>query len=220
MRLIILGAGGFAREVHYLIQDINRVAHSGRERVDSIEVVGFIDENAEHHGIMLHGLPILGGFEWLDGISRDTFLALGVGSPRAKKKFVDIALGLGFRFATLIHPETKMGENVRIGTGVVVAAGNYFTVDIVVGDYAMINLNCTIGHDASIGRFASIQPHCTIAGYTVVGEGTELGSNVTTNPGKSIGAWSLMGAGAVVVKDIPAGVVAVGIPAKVIRSTS
>lgn len=215
-KLAILGAGGFAREVQQLIKDINMHLDVNRCE-EKIKLVGFIDENTKNHHKIIHGAPVLGNFEYLENANRNIMLALGIGCPTIKKKFVKNSLDLGFSFMTLVHPQTCVGENVKIGAGVIITAGNYLTVDITIKDYAMINLNCTIGHDVTIGQFATLSPHATISGFTVIEDGVELGSAVTTIPGKCIGAWSMIGAGTLVTKNIPKNVVAVGCPAKVIK---
>jgi len=215
MKVVILGAGGFAREVQQLIRDINR--YNNNRDLEIINLLGFIDEDKKNLNKTIHGTPVLGDFEWLKNADKDTKLALGIGLPRTKKKFVEKTTKINLEFATLTHPDAYIGENVEIGKGVIITAGNYITVDVVIEDYAMINLCCTIGHDTVIRRFVTLSPHCTISGFTIIEAGAELGSSVTTTPGKKIGASSLIGAGSVVAKDIPENVIAAGIPARVIK---
>lgn len=227
MKLVILGAGGLAREVQQLVSDINYfndgLSQDPLRRYvlkEKIELLGFVDENKENHGKTVHNIPVLGGFEWLRNAGPEIQLALGVGFPRIKKKFVTMLqeLGLDFQFPTLVHPTANIGDNVKLGWGALVMMNNSITVDITIGDYALINQGCSIGHDTVIGQFASLAPHCVISGYTEIGEGADLGSNVVTKPGVKIGDWSAVGLQAGVVKDIPAKVVAIGCPAKPIKT--
>ncbi len=88
----------------------------------------------------------------------------------------------------------------------------------VVGQHAIINTGCTIDHDCMIGNYAHISPGVNLAGGVAVGEGTHLGISSCVIPRCSIGDWSVVGAGAAVVRDIPSRCVAVGVPAKPIRT--
>lgn len=215
MGLIILGAGGLAREVLQLVDDICLSAF----RPDLIPL-GFIDEDTNNHDNLIHNLPVLGGFDYLLGAPATTKLAMGVGFPRIRKKFVQNLeeMGLKFEFPVLVHPAACVGKNVLFLDGVQVMMHNSVTVDITVGKYCLINQGCSIGHDTVIEDFACLSPHCVISGHTHIGEGADLGSNVVTKPGTRIGAWSVVGLQSGVVKDIPEKVVAVGCPAKPIKT--
>jgi acetyltransferase-like isoleucine patch superfamily enzyme len=103
------------------------------------------------------------------------------------------------------------------GAGCIICAGSIFTTDIVVGSFVTFNLMCAITHDDVIGDFATLAPACNLSGNVHVGEGTDLGTKVSAIPGVRIGRWSIVGAGAVVTRDLPDNVTAVGVPAKVIK---
>ena len=214
MGLVILGAGGLAREVLQSVKDIYATG-----KFEGICPLGFIDEDESNHGKIIHGLSVLGGFDWLLKASPQLNLAMGVGFPRIRKKFVDNLenLGLRFRFPALIHPTAHIGGNVKFGHGAQVMMHNSITVDITVGNYVLINQGCSIGHDTVIEDFACLSPHCVISGHSHICEGADLGSNVITKPGVKVGAWSVVGLQSGVVKDIPEKVVAVGCPAKPIK---
>jgi serine acetyltransferase len=80
----------------------------------------------------------------------------------------------------------------------------------------MVNLNCTIGHDARLGPWTSLSAQCDITGHVRVADRVFLGSRASIIPGKTVGSRSIIGAGAVVVTDVPAGVTVVGIPARIL----
>ncbi|HEY4475056.1 MAG TPA: acetyltransferase [Candidatus Paceibacterota bacterium] len=232
MKIVILGAGGLAREVLQLVKDIGKFnsrievcpnfVHPLSDNYvlhEKLEPIGFIDENQANHGKIIHKVPVLGGFEWLKNADSNTCLTMGVGFPRVRKKFFDIIqnLGLKFNFPVLVHPTAHIGENVKFGEGSQVMMNNSITVDITVGEHVHINQGCSIGHDVVIGNFVYLSPHCVISGYTYIGEGADIGSNASTRPLSKIGAWSVLGLNAGVVKDIPERVIAVGCPAKPIK---
>jgi sugar O-acyltransferase (sialic acid O-acetyltransferase NeuD family) len=200
-RLLIAGAGGFAREVAWLVDDINRAQPAW-------ELVGFVDREP---GAPIRGLPVVG----IDGaahLGADAAIT-AVGDARLRRRLVDEIGSLGLPFATLVHPSVDADPSLRLGPGTVVCAGNLLTVDISVGAHVVVNLDCTIGHDAVIGDFVTLSPGCHLSGRTRIGEGSFLGTGVVTVEGRTIGHEAIIGAGAVVVKDIADGVTAVGVPA-------
>ena len=118
------------------------------------------------------------------------------------------------KFATLINLSVMCSRHIAVGAGSVICAGTIITVDVSIGDHVLINLDCTIGHDAVIHDFVTIYPSVNVSGNVMVGEGAELGTGMQIIQGKSIGRESVVGAGAVVVRDIPEKCTAVGSPAK------
>lgn len=211
--ILIFGTGGFAREVHQLIEDINAVTPEWN-------VLGFLDGDATRHGTQVHGKPVLGGLEYLTSdVSRQAWLATGVGNPALRRKLVTAMKANGHdRFATLRHPRAWIGNRVTIGAGSILCAGVLITTDITIGEQVIVNIGSTIGHDARIADYVTIAPTVNVSGAVGVGEGTDLGTGSTVIQGKQIGAWSIIGAGSVVVKDIPANVTALGAPAAPIKT--
>lgn len=206
-KLVILGAGGFATEVAWLAKEINAAKHRW-------DIIGFIDENVANHGQQRCGLPILGGFEWFDQQDVSTIRVIcGRGAPKTRMDLVQKAQAKGLQFTTLIHPLTQMSEYVEVGEGTVITAGSIVTTDVKIGRYVLLNLSLTIGHETVIEDFCTLAPHCTISGNTYIERGADLGSGVITIPGKRIGKGAVVGAGAVVTRDVPANVLAVGVPA-------
>ena len=120
-------------------------------------------------------------------------------------------------FATLIDPLAIISDRVQIGVGCIVCAGSILTVDITIGNHVIINLDCTLGHDVIIGDYVTVYPSVNISGNVEIGGEAELGTGTQIIQGKQIGKQSIIGAGAVVVKDIPEKCTAVGSPAKPIR---
>lgn len=210
-KVVILGAGGFAREVLWVFREANEVNHQW-------EVLGFIDENPESHGKMICDLPILGDFEWLKNADKSVIkVVCGVGGPRTKKYFVEKAKGLGFKFCSVIHPDVRMSAYVKIGNGTVITAGNIITTQVRIGNHVSLNLDCTLGHDDAIEDYCNIAPGVHISGNVTLKEGADIGTGAVILQGLTIGKWSIIGAGAAVIDDISDNVTAVGIPARVVR---
>lgn len=208
--LIIFGGGGFAREVAWLVADINRTLPA-----DEIwDLIGFVEYSDERVGQILNGIPIISLMNSIFDKS-STYAIVAIGDTSLKERAVNQAKSLGFKFATLLHPSIQMdSSSVHVGEGSIICAGNIFTVNITIGDHVIVNLDCTIGHDCIIEDLVTISPGCHLSGHTTVRRGAYLGTGAVTVEKHEIGSRSVLGAGAVVVKNVPANVTAVGIPAK------
>lgn len=209
--IAIYGAGGFAREVAWLIEECNAAAAR-------YETVCFIDDNTALHGNVLNGITVLG----LDDAYTqypDARVVSGMGSPRARETTMMKAAARGFGTATLIHPHVRHSRWNTYGAGSVICAGNILTVNITLGQHVQINLDCTIGHDAVLDDYATLAPGVHVSGWVHIGKRAYIGTganiiNGTQDAPLVIGADAVIGAGACVTKSIPPGVTAVGIPAK------
>lgn len=210
-KVVILGAGGFAREVLWVFREDNKVNRQW-------EVLGFIDENPENHGKVICDLPILGGFEWFEMVDKSGIKVIcGVGSPRTKKYFVEKAESLGLKFCSVMEPNVRMSAYVEVGKGTIITAGNIITTQVRIGNHVSVNLDCTLGHDDMIEDYCNIAPGAHISGNVTLREGVDIGTGAVILQGLTIGKWSIIGAGAVVIENVPDHVTAVGVPARVIK---
>ena len=176
------------------------------------------DDNPESEGTIVGGYQVVGSVDYLAKLSEEAWVVCAIGSAKVRKAVIEkVSAFPNVRFATLIDPSVIKSERVTIGEGSIICAANVITVDITIGRHCIINLDCTIGHDAVLGDFVTVYPSANISGITAIGECAELGTGMQIIQGKTIGEGSIVGAGAVVVKDIPAHCVAVGSPAKPIK---
>ena len=207
--IVIVGTGGMGRDLHALLRDLVAVT-------PALEVLGFLDDDADRHGELVHGLPVLGGTSWAAG-NPSVEVAIGIGSPAGKRRVVQRLRADGCLFPSLVHPTAVVGGDVELGEGTIVSAGCVLTTDIRVGAFVTINTHCSLAHDDVVASFASLAPGVHLAGNVHVGEGADIGTGAVTVQGVQIGEWSIVGAGAVVVRDLPANVTAVGSPARVVK---
>lgn len=209
MKIVIIGAGGFGREVLALINSINRVQQT-------FDVLGFLDDGLEK-GKKIHDLEILGGIEEYENCNADGAV-LAVGNPRIREN-IFLNLPARTQFPNLIHPSVIFldEQRVKIGTGNIICAGNIFTTDIKLGNNIIINLSSTIGHDAVIGDFCSIMPGVNISGGAHLKKGVYIGTGAKLIKATVLGDYATVGAGAVVDQDVKPGATVVGVPARPIK---
>lgn len=210
-KLIIIGASGFGREVAWLVERINTVKNEW-------EIVGFIDDNPEIKNKQINGYKVLGCLEDLKNYS-DCYFACAIGASKTREVVVNKLLSINpkVKFATLVDPSVVRSSLISIGEGSIICASNILTVNITIGQHVIINLDCTVGHDAILEDFVTVYPSVNISGNTKFAKCVELGTGTQVIQGKTVGEYTIIGAGAVVVKDLPARCTAVGLPAKPIK---
>jgi len=207
--LYIIGAGGFGREVAWLVERINQIKPTWNLK-------GFIDDNESKWGSSEGGYPVCGGIEYLARQSH-VYAVCAIGAASVRQKVLEILLDSPVKFATLVDPSVILSERVKLGAGTIICAGTILTVDIEIGDHVIINLSCTIGHDCRIQNYVTIYPTVNVSGNVHVGECTEIGTGTQIIQGKSIAPHTIIGAGAVVVRDLTESGAYVGCPAKRIK---
>nr|WP_200997813.1 acetyltransferase [Pseudomonas cichorii] len=205
-KLIIVGAGGFGREVHQWLEDWV-ACHEGWV------IAGFIDDLKKDLGDKKGYSPILSTIDAYEP-GPDEYLVCAIGIPSGKRLVVEKLKSKGGRFFTLVHPKAIVGRNVVIGEGTIVCPLSTLTVDIEVGPFVTVNLSCTVGHDARIGGFVTLSPHCDVNGNVTLDEEVFVGTGATMIPGIHVGEKAIIGAGSVVVRSVSPGQTVLGIPAK------
>jgi UDP-perosamine 4-acetyltransferase len=203
--VVVLGAGGHAKVV---IEILRACGH---------EVTGILDADPAPRTVV--GAPVIGGDELLpklrsDGVAR-AFVALGGNGLRLK--LGRLAQGLGFELVNAVHPGAVLSPSVRLGVGVAVMAGAVVNAESRIDDLAVVNTRAGVDHDGVIGEAAHVAPGCALAGEVTVGARAFLGAGVTAVPGVTVGEGAVVGAGACIVRDIEAGVLALGVPARTVR---
>jgi sugar O-acyltransferase (sialic acid O-acetyltransferase NeuD family) len=209
--LLIIGAGNFGREVAQLIRDINQ---------DKLQwnLLGYIDETPEKHDVVFNNTPVLGGVEWLEkNIGNKICAICAIGNPKDKFNLLKKISNCNMEFPNLIHPNVATNDYIQIGYGNIICWGSFLSVNIKIGNHVSINPGCGIGHDTVIKDYTTLYWDVTLSGNVTIHEGCEIGSKSAVIQQRSVGGWSIIGAGAVVVKDIPENCTAVGVPAKPIK---
>lgn len=213
-KLYIIGSGGFGREVLWLIERINNL--------DKIwEIQGFIDDDKSLCGTIKNDYKVLGDCDYLGDLDEDVYAVISIGSPKIKEKIVNkLSKFSNVHFATLIDPSVLYSDQIKIGEGSIICAGTIITVNIEIGKHVIINLDCTIGHDAIIENYVTILPSVNLSGNTVTKKYTTIGTGTKVIQGVTIGENVMIGAGTVVIRDIENNVTAVGNPARIVKKVN
>ena len=206
MKTIIIGAGGFGREVLALIKSINR-------QEPRFEVIGFVDDGIEK-GKFVNGLTILGAVNDVDDLKPEA-LVLAIANPQIRESVIQ-HLGDKYLFPNLIDPSVKLldEEHISMGKGNIICSGSIFTTNITVGNFNIFNLSCTIGHDAFISDFCSVMPGVNISGGATIKNCVYVGTGAKLIKATILEEGCTVGAGAVVDKDVKQSETVVGIPAR------
>ncbi|GAA4440058.1 acetyltransferase [Pontibacter saemangeumensis] len=210
-RIAVFGAGGFGKEVAMLIEHINASAPEW-------DLIGFFDDGVPM-GSVVNGYTCLGGIAEVNNLRERTGMVLAVGNPVIKKSIEGQMHNPKVYYPVLVHPNVQMGDRkyITFGEGCIITAGNILTVNISLGKHVILNLACTVGHDAYLGDYSSVMPGVNISGGVNIGEGVYIGTGAKIINHLEIGKRAIVGAGAVVIKSLPAYCTAVGVPAQPIK---
>jgi sugar O-acyltransferase (sialic acid O-acetyltransferase NeuD family) len=207
---VIYGAGGHGREV---LDSCLAAAASG---TTDLHVIGFIDDDASSHGNNVSDQPVLGGIAWLRArVGSNIRILVGVGSPVVHRQIVLRVADMGFRFGSITHPSVQVSPFARVGEGTIISVNALVMTGAHIGRHVNVNTGASIAHDVVIDDFVNLAPRVALAGNVHVGTGSDIGIGASVLQGITIGEWAVIGAGAVVIKDVPANSLVAGVPATV-----
>lgn len=209
-KIAILGAGGFGREVKTIIDAINKIN-------PTYDFIGFFDDGIEK-GLLVNNYDVLGGINDINKYDEDLSIVVCIADPKIKKKVISKINNSHIDFPSIIHPKASItDEFVTIGKGCIICEGTIITCNIEIKDFIILNLMCTVGHDTIIENYCSFMPSVNISGEVKIEQGVYVGTGAKIINLLDIGENTIVGAGAVVSKSLPANCTAVGIPAKPIK---
>lgn len=196
--MIVIGAGGHAKVV------ISTLIDAG------YEVSAAYDDDEAKWGQTVLGVPIVGPIRRLE-TETDLRAVIAVGENLSRKT---ISRRLSLNWVSVTHPKAYVHGSVTLGEGSVVFAGAVIQAEADIGEHVIVNTGATIDHDCRIGPYAHLGPGVHLSGGVEIGEGVLLGIAGAVLPGMRVGEWSVVGGGAVVIRNIPSNVKVAGVPAK------
>lgn len=208
-RIIIVGAGGQARDTAWLVREM---AEAGA----SVVCVGFVVSDTSK--LSARDSDVLGDFGWLEREAKNIdALALGVGTP-AVRLALATELSRAFprlEWPTLVHPRAIFERSsARLARGSMIAAGVHGSVNLELQEFALVNIGVTLGHEAIIGAGSVVNHGASISGGVRLGRGVLVGTGARVLQYLDIGDRAVVGAGAVVTRSVAAGLTVVGVPAR------
>jgi acetyltransferase EpsM len=202
-RIAVLGAGGHATVIVATLHAMGR------------EVTALFDDAPEHHGCYVLGVPVCGPIADVTK-SSCTHAIIGVGDNSTRKR---ISQEIEIEWTTAVHPFSAVHPGVPIGPGSVVFAGGVVQPGARIGAHVILNTKASVDHHCQVGDYSHVADG-HVGGSALLGEGVFLALGATVLPGLNIGDWAVVGAGAVVVRNVEPATTVVGVPARPIRRRS
>lgn len=206
--IVILGSSGFAKEILWLLEDLNG------ERAQW-NFLGFVDRNVGEEP--LPGCSVIGNDEWLAQYYHPINAVCGLGSPLLRRNVIKRFKNSQVVFPNIIAKQATVSKYASFGSGCIVCANVLISPHVKLGDFVTVNLSCTVGHEAVLEDFITINPGTNISGNVHIGNGCEIGTGACIIQGKHLGPNTVVGAGSVIIRDVPGNCTVVGNPGRILE---
>jgi sugar O-acyltransferase (sialic acid O-acetyltransferase NeuD family) len=205
-RIIIVGAGGFGREVLQWARD-SWPTHAAK-------IAGFLSKDADRLDGHATGLSILGSPDDFEPQPGDGFI-LAIGIPEVRRRVTESMLARGCSFLTLVHPTAIVFATASIGIGSVICPYAIVSDSVRAGRFALLNYHTSLAHDSSVGDFAVLSPCATLGGSARLDDDGFLGLHASIVPGRTVGQRSQVSANSSVMHDVRSDALVYGVPGKI-----
>ena len=202
--IYIIGASGFGREVAWLLEELSEW-----------NIKGFIDDNETIQGEKINGITVIGTVDFLLGRKEETNVVIAIGNPSVRSMIYEkLKFNNNILFPNIIAKNVRIDKTIKMGIGNIICSHSILTVNIELGNFNHVNLDCTVGHDVIMNDFITVYPSVNISGNVEIGNYCEIGTGTQIIQGKSIADNVIIGAGAGVVKNIKESGTYVGCPVR------
>lgn len=212
--LVIVGAGGFGREIIWQLRE-QEYKILGKE----YHFKGFIDDNKQLQKDLCN--QVIGSTDDLLKEKNPINVLIAIGNAKTRRNIAQkLMKNMNLSFPNFFAESAKVSDDICIGQGCIICMSSIITVNVKMGNFVICNLDCTIGHDSTLEDYVTLYPSVNVSGNVLVGISSEIGTGTQIIQGNIIGKECFVGAGAVVNRNISDYATAVGIPAKIIKYSS
>ena len=207
-KLIIVGAGdvgGF-------------IANNPDLFLQKFEVVGILDDDESKWGKSINGCKISGPIAGINSYKDDELqIVIGVADPKIKQSIIDKLRKFNLQYPSLVAKNAWISNGVKLGKGTIIYPGVSINHGSIIDDFALLNMNCAIGHDTTIGSYSFLSPGVCTGGFTELGSGVIMGINSSTNQQVMVGDHAVIGGQAMLFNNVKEYSTVVGVPAKLLE---
>jgi len=211
--IILLGASVSGMNIYDIIQDINKV-----EKIWN--VIAYLDENKEIK--KQFDIPVYTSFDEIEQklniIPKKTYVISGIGSPKNRCRLMESAKSKGYLYAQIVHPTANISNSVKLGTGIIICQFCSIQSFVEIGDLSYLHAGDLIGPKVKIGYGVTINGHVAVSANTIISNKTYIGVGTKIIQNMNVGKESIIGAGTIIITDVPDNCLFVGIPGVVKKS--
>lgn len=204
--LLIIGARGYGRGACDIAKSMSSY---GKE----FDIKGFLDDKIDALATYDNYPPIIDSVENYK-VQPDDVFACALGDVKYKKKYIQMILEKGGTFFSLIHSSASIGNNTKIGEGVIIGYGTQIDCDVTIGDFCNVQTNAVIGHDSVLGDWCMIDCFAFTGGFAKIGEGVTMHTRATVIPKLEVGDYATINACSLCIRNVKPGSIMLGNPAK------
>lgn len=207
MDLYIVGAGNVGGFVAYHANEMGEY-----------NVIGFIDDDKSKIDKTFYGYNVVGFLDTLLKVKKKSVVAIAIATPKVRKKIFEILVkNNNLSFPNFIHPNAWICKTINLGIGNIIYPGVVINYETKINNFCILNLNSTLGHNCDLEDYVTLSPSVNLGGFSHIKKSSFIGIGTSMIQGLSIGNESVIGAGTVIIRDIPDYAVAVGNPARIIK---